>query len=94
MYKELKPVAANWEGIWLALRLPVGDCDTTKNDCNGNCDKCLRATIVKWLNQSYNTDKHGKPTWKMLAQAVSDPCGGDNNAHAKKIAQNHGGILL
>jgi hypothetical protein len=89
VYKELKPVAAHWEGIWLALRLPFGDCHTTRNDCNGNADRCLRATVEKWLNRNYNTDKHGKPSWKMLVQAVADPCGGDHKAHAEQIAQKH-----
>jgi hypothetical protein len=90
VYKELKPVAAHWEGIWLALRLPFGDCHTTRNDCNGNADRCLRATVEKWLNRNYNTDKHGKPSWKMLVQAVADPCGGEHKAHAEQIAQKHG----
>ena len=92
VYKELKPVAAHWEGIWLALRLPFGDCHTTRNDCNGNADRCLRATVEKWLTRNYNTDKHGKPSWKMLVQAVADPCGGEHKAHAEQIAQKHGGI--
>ena len=93
MYTDLKPVAAQWEGIWIALRLPIDDCETIKSDYQSN-DGCLRATVKKWLNQNYNTDRHGKPSWKMLAQAVSHPCGGANCAHAEKIAQKHGGIFL
>ena len=96
VYQESKAVAANWEGLWIALRLPVSDRHIMiKNDHNhGDCEKCLMATIERWLNKNYNTVQHGEPSWKMLARAVANDCGGKNYALAQKIARNHGGIIL
>ena len=42
--------------------------------------------ILNWLRGSYNTEMFGPPTWKMLAEAVRAPTGGNNTALAKMIA--------
>ena len=90
--KEIISVAAKWDNIWLALGLPGEERHTTARDWNYDCSKCLEATIERWLKQNYDIDEiHEKPSWKMLVQAIKDPCGGNNNALAKEIAQKYRG---
>ena len=45
--------------------------------------------INQWLQQNYDTGKYGPPTWKMLADAVGAPTGGNNPCLADKIARLH-----
>ena len=51
--------------------------------------EAMNKIITNWLQQNYNTEKHGPPTWKMLADAVRAPTGGKNTKLAKKIAEDH-----
>ena len=44
---------------------------------------------VTWLQGSYNVQKFGPPTWRMLVKAVDSPAGGNDHNLAKKIASNH-----
>ena len=45
--------------------------------------------INSWLKRNYDTEKHGPPTWKMLADAVRAHNGGNNASLADKIARLH-----
>ena len=90
VYSELHPAAAQWEGIWLALTLSVNDLDTTRARCSNDPERGLRATVQKWLNKNYDHEKHGNPSWKMLAEAVAHKCGGNNKALAEGITRRHG----
>ena len=49
----------------------------------------LEDVLLLWLNQEYNVQKHGAPTWRMLVKAVGKKSGGDNHELAKQIASNH-----
>ena len=73
----------------LALGLKLSDAKTIASTCHDNPKECLRTMLEKWLNRSYNTQKHGLPTWRKLVGAVANDNGGDNPALAEKIAKNH-----
>ena len=47
--------------------------------------------ILEWLKMSYDTKKHGLPTWRRIVEAVGAGYGGKNPALAAKIAKSHGG---
>ena len=49
----------------------------------------MEKIITDWLNENYNTEMFGPPTWEMLVKAVRAPTGGNNNALANKIAKAH-----
>ena len=91
MCTELIPVKAKWESTWTALGLPAEERHATRVENNNDCDKCLMATIEIWLKQNYDTERHGKPSWKMLVQAVCDPGGGNNRELAERIAKKYEG---
>ena len=90
IYSEFLPVVDQWKSIGLALRLPPTVLNTidTKHDVN----TCLLEVLTQWLKQTYNVEQFGKPSWKLLVKALSDPAGGNDCALAQKIAQKHQGI--
>ena len=83
-------VVHRWRGLGCALRLhpPVFNEIQHDNQCS---EDCLRAVLTKWLQQNYNTDRFGLPSWKLLVDAVAHRSGGNNPALARQIAANHNG---
>ena len=73
----------------MCLALGVPDADTIASTCRDNPKECLRTVLEKWLKRSYNTQKHGLPTWRKLVGAVANDNGGDNPALAETVAKNH-----
>ena len=90
IYSELLPVANKWKNIGLALRLTPNVMGTicTKNDAN----ECLLEVLTQWLKKTYNVERFGEPSWKLLIMAVGDRAGGGDPALAEKIAQKYKGI--
>ena len=76
----------------LALGLLPSDQSTIAAAHPGNPHDCLQAVVVKWLQKSYDYQRHGCPTWRMLVEAVGDPAGGNDCALAEAIAKKHPGM--
>ena len=51
--------------------------------------KALTEVLLTWLKRQYDVEKHGRPTWQKLKEAVDSPSGGDNPALTEKIAEKH-----
>lgn len=83
-------MANKWKSIGLALRLTPDLLDTI--DTKENVTDCLLEVLTQWLKKTYNIERFGDPSWKLLVKAVSDPAGGSNRALAEAIAQKHQGI--
>ena len=92
VYREVVSLAGSWSDVCLVLGLLPSDQSAIEAAYSGNPHKCLRAVVVKWLQKSYNYQKFGSPTWRMLVEAVGDPAGGDNVALAETIAKKHPGM--
>ena len=45
--------------------------------------------LLLWLNQKYNIERYGRPTWRMLVEAVDMKISGDNYELAERIASKH-----
>ena len=90
IYSELLPVANKWRNIGLALRLTPNVIGTigTKNDAKD----CLLEVLTEWLKKTYNVERFGEPSWKLLIMAVGDRAGGGDPALAEIIAQKYKGI--
>ena len=90
-YKEVHNLAPRWSDICCALNLPHEE--TIRKETQGDdCARCLRMVLRKWLQKSYNYQRWGCPTWRMLVEAVGDPAGGNDNALAEAIAKKHPGM--
>ena len=88
---ELDEVAHRWRQLGLALRLKPHTLSRIEKERQNDVRTFLLEVVTEWLNQSYNTERFGLPTWKMLVQAVAHPNGGNNHALAQKIAAIHTG---
>ena len=44
---------------------------------------------MEWLRRNYDTERHGRPSWRRLCGAVADPTGGEDKALAERIAVQH-----
>ena len=93
VYEEVYTLAGKWADISFALKLPMSLEDTIQKETRGDdCAHCLRIVLRKWLQKSYNYNKYGPPTWRMLVEAVGDPFGGNDCALAETIANKHPGM--
>ena len=87
---ELHDVAHNWKGLGLALglRLPVlNKIEADQQDSESR----LMLVLSEWLQQAYNIERFGPPSWKLLVSAVAHPIGGNSPALAQQIAHRHNG---
>ncbi|CAI8033370.1 hypothetical protein GBAR_LOCUS18822 [Geodia barretti] len=74
-----------------ALRLDQGQLKKIEKENRDDLDDCLSETLSLWLNKNYNTERFGEPSWKLLAEAVGHPAGGNNPALSDDISMKHGG---
>ena len=88
---ELDDVAHMWRPLGTALRLRPSTLARIKADHQQDSRSCLSEMVTEWLNQSYNTERFGLPSWKMLVEAVAHRNGGNNNALAIHIATKYKG---
>ena len=87
---ELNDVAHLWRSLGGALRLRPPDVTRIQKDQQDSRD-CLSEMVTEWLNQLYNTQRFGLPSWKMLVEAVAHRNGGNNQALATIIANKYKG---
>lgn len=73
----------------MALRLNTNDLDSIAKDHGSDSMKCLRSVMLSWLQQHYNTQRYGRPTWKMLCKAIEGRAGADEPSLAREIAGRH-----
>ena len=83
-------MAHKWRGLGkaLGLRLPVLDkIEADRQDSESR----LEQVLSQWLQQAYNIERFGPPSWKLLVSAVAHPIGGNSPALAQQIAHRHNG---
>ena len=87
--KEVLVIKSNYFGLGRALRLPAGKLSGIRKACRDDAELALNDVLNLWLQQGYNVERFGLPTWRMLVMAVDDPAGGNAQDIAKRIASNH-----
>ena len=89
--EEVMDVAARWRSVGLALRLRVAELDTISSKNHTDPTECLKDMLLAWVQQHYNINEFGPPSWRLLCQAIFKQAGGNNPALARKIAEHHHG---
>ena len=84
-------MASKWRNIGLALRLTPNSLNTIST--KENVTDCLLEVLTQWLSKTYNVERFGEPSWKLLVKAVSDQAGGSDRALAETIARKHQGVV-
>ena len=90
--EEVTDVTAKWISLGSTLRLKPAELTIISSKNHTDPTECLRDMLLTWLQQCYDINKFGPPSWRMLCQAIFKPVGGNNPALARKIAERHYGI--
>ena len=84
--EEISTLESRYYQIGIGLRLKLKDVQSIDKE---DPSRALSTVIETWLQQKYNVQRHGPPTWQMLVKVVDSPAGGNDHTLAKKIALNH-----
>ena len=76
------------------MGLRPGELDAIARGTVGDIDLAFRKVILTWLQQEYDVNKHGKPSWRKLLECIGSPAGGANPALAMRLAADHSGITF
>ena len=81
---------ASYYALGRALRIEAGELDAVHMQYQStDFNMALNQVLLLWLRQKYNTERFGRPTWRMLVEAVENRVGMNDPALAQKIAQKH-----
>ena len=81
----VEPLARKWRRLCTKLRLKHSTLDVIEGNNPGDVYACLHKALVEWLRLNYDYQRHGRPSWRRLAEAVSSFDG----ALFEKIATKH-----
>ncbi len=59
-----------WRTLATSLRLKDSSMNAIKEDNKDDVVRCLQLALTDWLRLNYKYEKHGKPSWKKLAEAM------------------------
>ena len=65
------PLASKWRRLSTKLRLKENTLDMIKSNNPEDVVDCLHDALVEWLKLNYDHQRHGRPSWRRLAEAVS-----------------------
>ena len=83
--KELDGLESEYYTLAIHLHLSPGKVKTIQKDNPHSSQDALGQGIAEWLKMNYEHSKFGKPSWRMLVEAVSTV----DLEQAKTIASNH-----
>lgn len=66
----VKTLSSQWILLSLELGLKQSTLDEIESDNPGSVKICLCRALGEWLRLNYNHQRHGRPSWKKLAEAV------------------------
>ena len=78
----VESLASEWRRLSTKLGLKNSTLDVIEHNNPGDVDGCLHKALREWLRLNYSHQRHGRPSWERLAQAVSSLDG----ALAEKIS--------
>ena len=79
-------MAAKWKSLGAALRIRHAELNTISARHQNDPIECLRDILCAWLQQHYDHNINGQPSWRILCQAIYKPVGGNNPGLASRIA--------
>ena len=83
--EEVEDLSANWRTLCVKLHLRESGLDVIEQDNPKDCQACLYKGLGEWLKLNYDYQRHGRPSWRRLAEAVWSL----DKAMFEKIAKKH-----
>ena len=84
-------MTAKWQQFINRLGLEQKDIEIIRVNNLGDCPLCLQHALDSWLSLNYNYEKHGRPSWRKIAEAVKDL---DSMTLFIEIAKTHGKLKI
>ena len=84
---SLETLAASWDKLARKLKLNSDRIEIIDRNHRGDSETCLSEIVKQFLRRNYDTERYGRPSWRMVAQAVASV----DMALAQKIANAHRG---
>ena len=85
----LTSVSSRWKHIGNALGLSQDVLSAIQLTVGTDHSEALSKMVSKWLAQSYNVGRFGRPSWDRLVKAVAHEAGGANRSMADEIARTY-----
>ena len=79
------PLTSRWRKLSTKLYLKESTLDVIEHNNPGDVDGCLHKALGEWLMLNYDYQKHKKPSWRRLAEAVYNM----DNGLFEKIIKKH-----
>ena len=91
VFEAVLPLKSVYMALGRSLRLKTADLKLIQEAYPNESDteQALSDTLELWLQQKYNVERFGPPTWRMLVETVDRKAGGNNHDLAKEIASDH-----
>ena len=90
--RELRnEMTAKWQQFINRLGLEQKDIEIIRVNNPGNCSLCLQHALHSWLSLNYKYEKHGRPSWRKIAEALKDL---DSMTLFIEIAKTHGKLKI
>ena len=83
--KELTGLESQYDTLAQTLHLPLGTVRTISRDYHFSSRSALGQVVDEWILMNYNHAKFGRPTWRLLVDAVKAV----DHDRAKLIASKH-----
>ena len=83
--EAVEPLTSEWRNLLIKLHIQQSKISTIEQDNPRDSQSCLSKGLMNWLQKNYNCQRHGNPSWRMLAKAVSRI----NCEQFEKIAKDH-----
>ena len=66
----VETLSSQWKRLSTKLGIKPSSLDTIQQNHPGDADMCLYEALEEWLKMNYDYRRHGRPSWRRLAEAV------------------------
>ena len=89
VHNEIHSIKYAYYQLGRELGLPPEELESIRTIYPQLIDQAIDQVLLLWLKQCYDVQRHVRPTWRRLVEAVDSPNGGNNPALAIDIANRH-----
>lgn len=68
--ETVETLSAKWRLLSVKLGIKESSLNTIHQNNAGDVESCLYKALVEWLKMNYDHQRHGRPSWRRLAEAV------------------------
>ena len=87
MLEAVETLSAKWRLLCTKLGISESSLSTIEANHPRSVEHCLYDALREWLKLNYDYQRHGRPSWRMLAEVVRKM----DYALFEAIVKEHGG---